>query len=42
MLIVWDLFPLKIHTNVANIFVRHSKDIFEYELLMYCDTFATS
>ena len=39
-LIVWDLCPLKIHINVADLYVRHSKDILEYELLMYGNTFA--
>ena len=30
------------HINVANFFVKHSKDIFEYKLLMYSNTFAAS
>ena len=30
------------HINVANFYVKHSNDIFEYESLMYCNTFALS
>ena len=38
-LIVWDICAFKIYINVAKFFVRPSKDICEYELLIYCNTF---
>ena len=41
-LIVWDPCPLKININVANSFARYPQDIFEYELVIYRNTFATS